>query len=85
MALSSNQKNPEYPGLLQDIVTVQITASKLVALSSTGKIYVMRTVDTPSISEPSSAWSLTGWLFGAKQSSDYTELITDANLSSGEK
>ena len=68
--------------MYKDIVRLQVTSTTLIALSSTGKIYV-KPADGKCGTKEAPSWS--SWLFGGSEDGSFVELQTDSKLSRNEK
>ena len=84
--------SPSQTQNVQDIVAVQSTESRILALSSTGSIYSVpiRVPDAESfaLKTPASSWNPTTWLWGSSSStSDATiiQLTTEESLNKNER
>jgi hypothetical protein len=94
---SSNNGTPNSENVLtatlrgKDIIRLQLTESRVFALSASGRIYVLATKASDQNtalgkSIPSSAsWWSTGWLFGKEQLVDFTEVKPKETLHWGER
>lgn len=77
--------------LCQNITHLELTESKLFALSASGRIYVLSTDASkqnlrPGAPTPSSTpWWGTGWFWGEEEDIDFAEITPNAKLGWGEK
>jgi hypothetical protein len=75
----------------QNIMQLQLSASKIFALSASGKVYVSSTTSAKQALAPgkptpsSSPWWGTGWLWGEDANVDFAEVTPNVALSRGER
>ncbi|TFY62418.1 hypothetical protein EVJ58_g3879 [Rhodofomes roseus] len=75
----------------KNIVRLQLTPTRVYALSASGRIYVLSSSSGQQVLRPgaptpaSSPWWGTGWLWGEEEDRDFAEIVPDVKLSWGEK
>jgi hypothetical protein len=82
---------PAFLGPAQDIALVQLSTSKVFALSTTGKVYVLSSdsakqkLASGRPTTANSSWWGLNWLWGAEQTVDFAEVKPNVPLSWGER
>ena len=76
---------------LQNIVQVQLTRSRVYALSASGHIYVLssrrdeQALPTAAQTPASTPWWGTGWLWGEEETVDFAQVTPNEKLKRGER
>ncbi|KAJ2968011.1 hypothetical protein NUW54_g13339 [Trametes sanguinea] len=77
--------------VLQNIVQLQLTGSRVFALSASGKVYVLssrqadQALPTGGQTPASTPWWGTGWLWGEEEEVDFAEITPKEKLKRGER
>jgi len=79
------------PDSAQNIIRLQLTSTRVYALSASGHIYVLSSASAQQALRPgeptlaSSPWWGTGWLWGEEEDRDFAQIVPDAKLGRREK
>ncbi|KAK7693272.1 hypothetical protein QCA50_002839 [Cerrena zonata] len=89
-ASSSSERKPLLTLRGKNIVKIQVTPSRVFALSASGRIYTLASeqakqqLATGAQTPASTPWWGTGWLWDEEQTVDFAEIKSDGNLKRGE-